>query len=265
MCRSLPACACATAVPVSSTSPRPTIASRACSPTRTRSARPSTLSPMTSRSASSAPATVVSGESTLRPHHCLIPREISEKWLVCFSAGARLVEAGIASSDIRMMDKAGDVGGTWYWNRYPVSRFTPELARDFVSGVCRPLSERPRVISGRHVRRRGVRLVSPRRDPHRSSIIGTSLRDCSCGCSMPLCEEIGYVPTMKYAQQPEIYGKPTRSPPHLIFRGQPQQTACVVSALQADRGALWPLREGLLQRAGTRAHKHLSYRQLDRS
>src|SRR5215211_7065242 len=31
--------------------------------------------------------------------------------------GARLREAGVES--IRMIDKAGDVGGTWYWNRYP--------------------------------------------------------------------------------------------------------------------------------------------------
>ena len=30
---------------------------------------------------------------------------------------ARLKEAGI--TDIRMIDKAGDFGGTWYWNRYP--------------------------------------------------------------------------------------------------------------------------------------------------
>jgi cation diffusion facilitator CzcD-associated flavoprotein CzcO len=33
-------------------------------------------------------------------------------------AGARLVEAGFDPADIRMLDKAGDVGGTWYWNRY---------------------------------------------------------------------------------------------------------------------------------------------------
>jgi cyclohexanone monooxygenase len=32
-------------------------------------------------------------------------------------AGARLREAGIA--DIRIVEKGGDVGGTWYWNRYP--------------------------------------------------------------------------------------------------------------------------------------------------
>ena len=32
-------------------------------------------------------------------------------------AAARLREAGIA--DIRIIEKAGDFGGTWYWNRYP--------------------------------------------------------------------------------------------------------------------------------------------------
>ncbi len=31
--------------------------------------------------------------------------------------GARLREAGIR--DFRLIDKGGDVGGTWYWNRYP--------------------------------------------------------------------------------------------------------------------------------------------------
>ena len=32
-------------------------------------------------------------------------------------AGARLREAGI--EDIRVIEKGGDFGGTWYWNRYP--------------------------------------------------------------------------------------------------------------------------------------------------
>ncbi len=32
-------------------------------------------------------------------------------------AGARLAQAGI--DDVALIDKAGDVGGTWYWNRYP--------------------------------------------------------------------------------------------------------------------------------------------------
>jgi cation diffusion facilitator CzcD-associated flavoprotein CzcO len=31
--------------------------------------------------------------------------------------GARLVEAGI--KDVRILEKGGDFGGTWYWNRYP--------------------------------------------------------------------------------------------------------------------------------------------------
>lgn len=31
--------------------------------------------------------------------------------------GAKLVEAGI--TDVRLIDKAGDFGGNWYWNRYP--------------------------------------------------------------------------------------------------------------------------------------------------
>lgn len=30
---------------------------------------------------------------------------------------ARLMEAGI--TNIKIIDKAGDFGGTWYWNRYP--------------------------------------------------------------------------------------------------------------------------------------------------
>jgi cation diffusion facilitator CzcD-associated flavoprotein CzcO len=32
-------------------------------------------------------------------------------------AGAHLKEAGI--DDVRIIEKGGDVGGTWYWNRYP--------------------------------------------------------------------------------------------------------------------------------------------------
>ena len=32
-------------------------------------------------------------------------------------AGARLAEAGI--TDVRVIEKGGDFGGTWYWNRYP--------------------------------------------------------------------------------------------------------------------------------------------------
>ncbi len=34
-------------------------------------------------------------------------------------AGGRLRGAGIKASDIRVIEKGGDFGGTWYWNRYP--------------------------------------------------------------------------------------------------------------------------------------------------
>ena len=47
--------------------------------------------------------------------------------------GARLVEAGV--TDVRLIDKAGDVGGTWYWNRYPGAQC------DTASMVYMPLLE----------------------------------------------------------------------------------------------------------------------------
>jgi cyclohexanone monooxygenase len=48
-------------------------------------------------------------------------------------AGARLREAGVA--DLRMIEKGGDFGGTWYWNRYPGA------ACDIESYVYLPLLE----------------------------------------------------------------------------------------------------------------------------
>ena len=63
--------------------------------------------------------------------------------------GARLRELGVDS--IRLIDKAADVGGTWYWNRYP------GIACDVESYVY-----------------------------------------------LPLLEELGYVPTERYAKGAEI-------------------------------------------------------------
>jgi cation diffusion facilitator CzcD-associated flavoprotein CzcO len=48
-------------------------------------------------------------------------------------AGARLREAGIG--DVRLIEKGGDFGGTWYWNRYPGA------ACDIESYVYLPLLE----------------------------------------------------------------------------------------------------------------------------
>ncbi|MBJ7483886.1 NAD(P)/FAD-dependent oxidoreductase [Brevundimonas sp.] len=64
-------------------------------------------------------------------------------------AGARLRQAGI--ENFRIIDKASDFGGTWYWNRYP-------------GAAC----------------------------------------DVEAYIYMPLLEEMGYVPSEKYAKGPEI-------------------------------------------------------------
>jgi cyclohexanone monooxygenase len=47
--------------------------------------------------------------------------------------GARMVEAGI--TDVRIIEKGGDFGGTWYWNRYPGAQC------DTASMVYMPLLE----------------------------------------------------------------------------------------------------------------------------
>lgn len=47
----------------------------------------------------------------------------------------RLLQAGIAIADIRIVDSAGGFGGTWYWNRYP------GLMCDVESYIYMPLLE----------------------------------------------------------------------------------------------------------------------------
>ena len=65
--------------------------------------------------------------------------------------GARLRQAGLAATDIRIIEKGGDVGGTWYWNRYPGAQ-------------C----------------------------------------DIEAYIYLPLLEELGYMPSERYARAPEI-------------------------------------------------------------
>ena len=64
-------------------------------------------------------------------------------------AGARMRDAGF--TDLRIIEKGGNFGGTWYWNRYP-------------GAAC----------------------------------------DTEAYIYLPLCEELGVVPSQKYAQGPEI-------------------------------------------------------------
>ncbi|MDP3951675.1 NAD(P)/FAD-dependent oxidoreductase [Microbacterium sp.] len=71
---------------------------------------------------------------------------------------ARLHEAGIDS--LRLMDEAGDVGGTWYWNRYPGVRC------DIESYVYMPLLEETgampteRYATGEEIRQHAVRIAN---------------------------------------------------------------------------------------------------------
>ena len=64
-------------------------------------------------------------------------------------SGSRFRELGYES--IRIIERGGDFGGTWYWNRYP-------------GAAC----------------------------------------DTEAYIYLPLLEEVGYVPTQKYAHAPEI-------------------------------------------------------------
>ncbi|QHC58808.1 NAD(P)/FAD-dependent oxidoreductase [Rathayibacter sp. VKM Ac-2760] len=70
---------------------------------------------------------------------------------------SRLREAGVES--LRLMDEAGDVGGTWYWNRYPGVRC------DIESSVYLPLLEEvgtipsERYAPGEEIRRHAVAIA----------------------------------------------------------------------------------------------------------
>ncbi len=84
--------------------------------------------------------------------------------------GVRLRQLGVES--VRLIDRAADVGGTWYWNRYP------GIACDVESYVY-----------------------------------------------MPLLEELGYVPTEKYAKGTEIFAHCQRIARHYdLYRDACLQT-----------------------------------------
>ncbi len=86
-------------------------------------------------------------------------------------------------NDIRIVEKAGDFGGTWYWNRYP-------------GAAC----------------------------------------DIESYIYMPLLEELGYVPTEKYARAPEIYAHCRRIGEHYdLYRAALFQTT--VADLRWDEDA----------------------------
>ena len=75
--------------------------------------------------------------------------------------GARLVEAGVR--DVRIIEKGGDFGGTWYWNRYPGRAVRHRVVR--VHAAAR----RDRAHAEREVRARpgDPRALPPDRPPLR--------------------------------------------------------------------------------------------------
>ena len=82
----------------------------------------------------------------------------------------RLRQAGIRS--VRLMDEAGDVGGTWYWNRYP------GIHCDIESYVYMPLLEELgyvpawRYAPGEEIRRHAV-AIAERFDLYRDALFQT--------------------------------------------------------------------------------------------
>ncbi|HXW84425.1 MAG TPA: NAD(P)-binding protein, partial [Candidatus Binataceae bacterium] len=89
-------------------------------------------------------------------------------------AGARLREAGF--EDLRIIEKGGDFGGTWYWNRYPGAQC------DIESYIYLPLLEETGYIPKEkysfapetlaHARRIGEKF-----DLYRASCFQTQIRD----------------------------------------------------------------------------------------
>lgn len=84
--------------------------------------------------------------------------------------GARLRQAGVES--IRLLDEAGDVGGTWYWNRYP------GIHCDIQSYVYMPLLEEVgtmpdwRYAPGEEIRQHAVRIAT-KFDLYRDAVLQT--------------------------------------------------------------------------------------------
>jgi cation diffusion facilitator CzcD-associated flavoprotein CzcO len=94
--------------------------------------------------------------------------------------GARCKQLGV--DNVRLIDKAADVGGTWYWNRYP------GIACDVESYVY-----------------------------------------------MPLLEELGYIPTEKYAKGHEIFAHCRRIAEHFdLYRDACLQTEVQEIRWEAD-------------------------------
>lgn len=89
------------------------------------------------------------------------------------TAAAHLRDAGL--EHIRVVDKAGDFGGTWYWNRYP------GIACDIESYIYLPMLERIGVMPSRKYApggeiRRHARRIGEHFDLYRDALFGTEVQ-----------------------------------------------------------------------------------------
>ncbi|RZT85836.1 cation diffusion facilitator CzcD-associated flavoprotein CzcO [Pseudonocardia sediminis] len=87
-------------------------------------------------------------------------------------AGARLRDAGL--DRIRIVDAAGDLGGTWYWNRYP------GIACDIESSIYLPMLEEIGTVPSRKYPpgeeiRGHARAIGERFDLYRDALLGTEV------------------------------------------------------------------------------------------
>ena len=98
--------------------------------------------------------------------------------------GARLRQAGIER--IRLIDGGGDVGGAWYWNRYP-------------GAMC----------------------------------------DTAAMVYLPLLEETGHMPSMKYTYAPEIFGHAQRIARTFRLYDDALFSTAITSLEWSDERGLW--------------------------
>ena len=103
--------------------------------------------------------------------------------------GARLKEAGV--DDVRIIEKGGDFGGTWYWNRYPGAQCdTASLRVHAAARRDRPHADREVRARARDPRalpahRQAVRPLRQRAVPHRGHRPRVGRRASRAGSSAP--------------------------------------------------------------------------------
>ena len=119
------------------------------------------------------------------------------------TAAARLREQGVAAKDIRIFDKSGDVGGTWFVVRIlPRHSLAPPVAPSCVCSSIPPLPSflPPFSLPPPPLLRLSLRPSVPSPGRYWNRYPG-AMCDVESYVYMPLCDELGYVPTEKCVGQ----------------------------------------------------------------